>query len=101
MVGMSGSAGDRVAVVTARARNLPVRIIEYVRIGIGPEHRPVTRHEGRAQSEAPGPAWGEGSRAHAEVGTLRPCRETRGEAALLCCLRCKTRDTVTTLAALR
>ena len=55
---------------------------------------------GRAQAEAPGPAWGERNRARAEIATLRPCGETRREAALLCRLRCNTRDTVTTLAAL-
>jgi hypothetical protein len=76
----------KITVIIARG---PECVIEYVRIGIGPEHRPVPRHEGRAQAEAPGPAWGERSRVRAEIGTL------------LCCLRCNTRDTVTTLAALR
>src|SRR5205085_10798247 len=88
----------KVTVIIARG---PERVIEYVRIGIGPEHRPVPWHEGRAQAEAPGPAWGERNRACAEIGTLRQCRKRRGEAALLCCLRCNTRDAVRTLAALR
>ena len=43
MVGMSGSAGDRVAVVTARARNLPVRISVLERQVIGANRRPARR----------------------------------------------------------
>src|SRR5205085_10413964 len=87
----------KVTVIIARG---PERVIEYVRIGIGPEYRPVPRHEGRAQAEAPGPAWGERSRANAEISALCLCGKMGSEAALLRGLRCNTRDTVTALGVL-
>ena len=85
----------KVTIVIARR---PECVIENVGIGIGPEHRAVPRHEGRAQAETPSPTWRQRNGARARI--LRPCGEMRGEAALLRRLRGNTRDAVTALAVL-
>src|SRR6185437_11390633 len=65
----------------------PERVVEYVGVGVGPEHRAVPRHKSRAQAVPPGSSRRPVRSTPTEMTIAGTRRKARREAALPCLLR--------------